>query len=233
MVGLFDEKILQKLKKIYRGIDFLLLPDVAEKHEPDMNCDLIRKILERALNRKIVALVGSLDRRKNLLNFFEAAKSCSDETLFFVCVGKFHEERFSRAEVERIRQIIKDPPDNLYFHDAFVRSDKAFDALFAISTVIFAVYNNFPSSSNMIVKSSLFRVPIIVSDEHLMGELVQEYGIGHCVNDAEPDKILAAIYAAINQRETYAAGFSKFNKRFSLTGLQEALRPLASGADDG
>jgi hypothetical protein len=49
------------------------------------------------------------------------------------------------------------------------------------------------------------------------------------VDNAEPEKILAAIYEAINKQKTYDAGFSRFNKRFSLTGLQEALRPLAGG----
>ncbi len=85
----------------------------------------------------------------------------------------------------------------------------------------------------MIVKSSLFKVPIIVSDEHLMGELVQKYRLGLCVENAEPETILKAIDEVLNRGGDFEADFSSFNKHFSVAGLEESLSPLLVEAELG
>lgn len=224
-VGGFDERLMQRLGSCYGGVEFVTLPDVAEKHLPDLSSDLVRDVLAKARNRKIVSLVGSLDRRKNVLKFFEAARECTDDGLFFVCVGKLHADRFPVAELASIHKIAFECKDNIFFYDGFVASDRVFDALIAISAVIFAVYKDFPSSSNMIVKSALYEIPIIVSDEHLMGELVEEYKVGMSIHDVDPETILSAIHRIVNDEKDAEYGFERFNNTFSF----EVLKKILSG----
>jgi len=222
----FDERLINRLAECYRGVEFVTFPDIAEKHQPDLDNEMVREILARARKRKIVSLLGSLDRRKNVWEFFETARQCRDDDLFFVCVGKLHSERFSAEQLAAMREIEAKSPDRLYFHDGFIPSDRAFDALFYISDAVFAVYRDFPASSNMVVKSALFEKPIIVSDEHLMGELVREFQLGVTVGDERPQTLLGAIRQVVSQTAHGECDFERFNKTFSFENLKSALGRL-------
>jgi hypothetical protein len=225
-VGGFDARLMRKLGSCYRGTEFVTLPDVAEKHAPDLDSDLVREILARARNRKIISLAGSLDRRKNVLEFFSAARESVTNDLFFVCVGKLHADRFPAEQLTAIHEIVAACPDKIFFHDGFVASDRVFDALFVISAAVFAVYRNFPASSNMIVKSALYETPIIVSDEHLMGELVNEYRLGVSIHDVAPKTILCAIQQIVYEAKDAEYGYRRFNESFSFETLKTSLGSL-------
>jgi hypothetical protein len=220
-VGVFDEYLKQRLNDQYKTLKFVGLPDVAEQHCPNMESSLIRHILEKAGNRIIVSLVGSLDRRKNVLSFLRTAESCRSDDLFFVCAGKLHVERFPVDELEEIEEIVRTSADKIFFHDDFIESDQVFDALFEISSIVFAVYTNFASSSNIIVKASQYGVPIIVSEGHLMGELVDQYNLGVCIKDFEPVVILEAIRKLISEDRVF--GFEQFNVDHSVEHLKKML----------
>lgn len=224
-VGGFDDLMMSKLANRYRGVIFRTLPDIAEKHEPDIGNNLIQEILAKARGRNIVALTGSLDHRKNILAFFEAARDCTDDDLFFVCVGNLHRERFPEGQLEVIQSLAAEHRERIFLHDGFISSDQVFDALFVISAVIFAVYRHFPASSNMIVKAALYGVPIIVSDEHLMGELVAEYRLGTVIREIDPHTILQAIRRVIRQGKG-ACGFKQFNEDYSFESLKRLLSEL-------
>lgn len=222
----FDDRLLTQLARTYQGVEFVTLPDIAEKHQPDLGHEMIREILNRARGRKIIALLGSLDRRKNVLEFFEAARHCCDDDLFFVCVGTLHAARFPAEQLEAMRDILAQHPDRLYFHNGFVASDQVFDALFEFSSAVFAVYRDFPASSNMIVKSALYSKPVIVADEHLMGEMVREFRLGVTVGDARPQTLLRAIREVVSPPASGEYGFDRFIKTFSFETLKASLERL-------
>lgn len=220
-VGVFDEKIMHRLTEIYRRDIFDVLPDVAQMYPPRLDDPLIVKILDSAGGRKIIVLVGALDRRKNLLTFFRAARESGGE-VFFVCVGKLNTEWFSASELEEIQKITDSCKDRLYFYDGYIESDQVFDSVIYVSSIIFAAYYNFTSSSNMIYKAALHKIPVIVSADHLMGEQVRTYNIGAALDKVTPQSVLNAINKLLDNTAPY--GFDYFLADNSREKLNAKLR---------
>ena len=219
-VGLFDERATLRLRALYGRDIFATLPDVAEKNPADMTDKLVQRVLRNAGNRKIVSLVGSLEKRKNLLSFFRAAKLSAGE-VFFVCAGKFYQDLFTAEELEEVDAIVQGCSDRLFFSGNYIDSDGVFDALISISSVVFAAYVNFPSNSNMLFKASSHEVPLIVSRGQLMGELVDHYNLGVSIENCEPAVILEAIKTLLSQNSVF--GFKRFIVEHSFEQLTEKL----------
>jgi len=220
-VGVFDEKAMHRLKEIYRRDVFDALPDVAETYPPHLDDPLIAKITDWANGRKIIVLLGSLDRRKNPLAFFRAAKESTGEYCF-VCVGKLYPEWFSASELAELKEIASTCRDRLFFHDSYISSDEIFDSVISISSVLFAAYINFSSSSNMIHKAALHKIPIIVSGDHLMGEQVRDYELGAALDEVTPQSVLKATTNLLENKFTY--GFDRFVERNSREKLKEIIK---------
>jgi hypothetical protein len=49
--------------------------------------------------------------------------------------------------------------------------------------MIFAVYKDFPHSSNLLSKAAFFKKPIMVSSKYYMGSEVDEYQLGFSVSE--------------------------------------------------
>ena len=219
-VGVFDEKIARRLAEIHRREIFDTLPDIAEIYPPRLDDPLVAKILDSANGRKIIVLVGALDKRKNLLTFIRAAKE-SNGTVFFVCVGKLYSEWFSDKELDEIARTCNTYKDKLYFYGEYIESDSTFDSVISVSTVLFAAYDNFTSSSNMLYKAALHKKPIIVSGDHLMGEQVRKYKIGLALADVKPQSVLSAITNLLENKASY--GFDRFLESNSREKLKELI----------
>jgi len=222
-VGVFDHAIKLRLKEVYQQDIFNVLPDIAEAYPFQSHDRLIRNILSCSKGRKIISLVGSLDKRKNLLTFFRTAKE-TEGNVFFVCVGKLSPEWFSASELKEIKEIANSCVDRLFFYNGYVASDAIFDSLISISAVLFAAYVNFPSSSNMIYKSALHKIPIIVSADHLMGEQVEDFELGIVLEDVTPENVLRAIYLLLEENKSY--GFERFLEAHSREKLKTKLIQL-------
>jgi hypothetical protein len=226
-LGLFDELIVTRLNERYQRKVFKLLPDVAEKHPPDLNSEVPCEILARAKGRKIVSLLGSLDKRKEVVSFFNVAENCQRDDLFYVCAGKLHEKGFSGAERAYLANVAEARVDKIYFHDQHVDYDSEFDALFYVSDIIVAVYRNFTSSSNIIGKAAIYAKYLVVADEHLMCETVSKYGIGLCVESGNPEALHSAIQRIIENEARLDGRFVNYVEDHSFEKLKKYLASLA------
>lgn len=225
-LGLFDRLIVCKLQELYDRDVFRFLPDIAEEHKPDLSSELITEILNQAGGRKIVSLLGSLDKRKNILSFFEVVSHCNCDDIFYVCAGQLHKNSFSSEELDFIYSVTESMRGKFYFHDQHIDSDVVFDSLFFISDLIVAVYRNFTSSSNMITKAAIYKKYIIVADEYLMCETVEKYGIGRCIVSDDPVALCEAILDVIKNHEKLDGRFLALVEEQSHEKLKEYLKPL-------
>ncbi|NER81125.1 MAG: glycosyltransferase family 4 protein [Leptolyngbya sp. SIO1D8] len=175
-------------------------PDLTDEAGPDPNLDIIKQIREKAGNRKIIGLIGALSKRKGLLTFLEVAEKSIDKDWFFVMAGPlnqstFHQEYNQRLadDFKKVQSILESPPDNCFFHLQSIPDGPQFNAFINAFDILFAAYENFPYSSNILTKAAVFQKPVIVSDGFCMAKRVQQFQFGVSIPEGDVAECIQAI----------------------------------------
>ena len=163
------------------GKYFQYLPEITNVGLPDAPCFLAEEIAYRAAGRKIVFLGGTIVGKKNIAHWSELIAQADARRWFFVQVGEIHGNTFSPADTAAFEGLVAHPPENLFLHAQYLSDEREFNDIIRIADIIFAVYRDFPFSSNMLSKAAYFEKPILVSDGCLMADRVRHYGIGLAV----------------------------------------------------
>lgn len=193
-VGILDEGIEEKLRQRLGGKPIIVFPDVADPAPPNPRYPPAREIRERAGGRKIIALVGILERRKGMRNLIEVARRSTDRDWFFVFAGKLQPHTFRPEEIRDIYNFIDTKPSNCYFSLERIPSESDFNAVIDTADVLYGVYENFLSSSNLLTKASLFQKPVLACDSFCIGERMSRYGIGISVPPNDPSRCIDALH---------------------------------------
>lgn len=177
VVAVLDEGIADKLQqKLNKPV--VVLTDITDESPPDMSFEIAQKIRAKAAGRKIIGLLGSLDKRKGTLTLLEVSRQASDRW-FFVFAGRLAEPAFTAAELARIEEIVKANPDNCFFYLNSIPDGSRFNAVVQVCDVLYAAYENFPYSSNILTKGAIFQKPVIASKNYCMGERVEKFNLGY------------------------------------------------------
>jgi len=196
---LLNEEIAQELQhKIKNPI--LTFPDLTDESPPDLNLNLIKTIKEKAGSRKIVGLLGSLSKRKGLLTLLKVAQEVENEDWFFLFSGflnpaTFHQEYNQKLlkDYQQVQTIIKSSPSNCFFYLDFIQNEPEFNAFVNTCDILFAAYENFPYSSNILTKAAVFRKPVIVSKGFCMEKRVQKFGLGLSITEGDVNQCIEAL----------------------------------------
>ena len=228
-VAVLDEGISSSLQKLVGDKPVTVFPDVADASAPDSDYSVIKKIKAKAKNRKIVLLAGSLEKRKGFLTLLETAFNSPSEDFFFVFAGRLYESTFSEDELGLIEHLAFDPPENCFFFFKEIPKEAQFNALIAVSDVIFACYNDFPHSSNMLTKAALFNKPIIVSNRYCMGEMVNKYRLGATINEGDYRGCIKAIMDLTKSKNIIAdICFGKYRAVHAINKFKDKFIDLLS-----
>jgi hypothetical protein len=177
VVAVLDEGIADKLQqKLNKPV--VAFPDFTDESPPDMDFEIVKKIRAKAAHRKIVGLLGSLDKRKGTLTLLEVSQQASDRW-FFVFAGRLAEPAFTAAELAKIGEIVKANPENCFFHLTRIPTEAQFNAIIQICDLLYAAYENFFPSVNVLIKAAIFEKPVIASKNYCMGERVQKFNLGY------------------------------------------------------
>ncbi|MDB9425757.1 glycosyltransferase family 1 protein [Microcystis aeruginosa CS-564/01] len=180
-VAVLDEGIADKLQqKLNKPV--VIFPDFTDESPPDMSFEIAQKIRAKAAGRKIIGLLGSLDRRKGTLTLLEVSRQVSDRW-FFVFAGKLAESAFTAAELAKIGEIVKANPDNCFFHLTRIPTEAQFNAIIQICDLLYAAYENFFPSVNVLTKAAIFEKPVIASKNYCMGERVEKFNLGYGIEE--------------------------------------------------
>jgi glycosyltransferase involved in cell wall biosynthesis len=172
-----DEGIADRLQgKIAKPV--IAFPDFTDESAPDINFEIAQKIRAKAAGRKIVGLLGSLDKRKGTLTLLEVSQQVSDRW-FFVFAGRLAEPAFTAAELAKIGEIVKANPENCFFHLTRIPTEAQFNAIIQICDLLYAAYENFFPSVNVLIKAAIFEKPVIASKNYCMGERVEKFNLGY------------------------------------------------------
>lgn len=225
-----DETLVPVMQERLSGKTVLALPDFTiNTYDPNYSDATLEKIKQLAKGRKIISLVGAIEKRKGLLELIEMAEQTRNRDWFYVVAGKFY-PHFEMKELTHIVNTISRYPENMCFAFEFI-PDPTFDGIMAMSDLVFAVYRDFPFSSNLLIKAANFDKPILVSNEYLMADRVNRFQTGSAV---EPGEI--AQYIAAAERELASdtrrpvENFAAYRNEHSLERLSEVFDDiLAAG----
>jgi glycosyltransferase involved in cell wall biosynthesis len=217
-IGILDEFYCAKLSEIYKK-SIIHFPDFTDEASPNMNFSLVKDIKEKAKERKIISLLGTISPRKGYRTLIEAIDRLPQNLFFFVIAGKpdlskedkiYIEENFSCKE-------------NCLF-GSNIPSESDFNALINISNIIYAAYVNFKQSSNMLAKASLFKKPLIVSKDSYMEEIVIKYKLGIAIEQSSVTECASAIIHLTNNKDiAQQAFFDDYLSINSFNNLKEAF----------
>jgi hypothetical protein len=206
---------------------FEYLPDIADTNLPGQVTPLAKQILERAANRKIVFMGGSIGKQKNLARWFELIALANPKDWFFVQIGRLNHNNLLPEDQQALASIVKHPPENLWIQPEYLADERQFNEIIALSSVIFAVYRDFARSSNMLSKAAYFEKPVLVAAGQLMGKRVEHYQIGLAVDqDSAPSMYqgLLALDSIENIKDNFGLYRQDFNEAAMQTKLQAILK---------
>jgi len=190
-VAVLDEGAVEPMRRIVGEKPIVWMPDFTDGHLPNPSEEtsgLAKKITSFAQGRPVVSLMGFLVRTKGLEDFTSVIEAEAMKDVFFFLGGEVHWGDIDDATRQKMQEVWE-RAENVYAHLQFISSDTEMNAVIDASNVIFAVYRNFPNSSNILTKAAVFKKPIIVSDGYVMAERVREFGLGEVVDEGEVGKI--------------------------------------------
>ncbi|WP_019503771.1 glycosyltransferase [Pleurocapsa sp. PCC 7319] len=200
-IAVLDEGISEKLQSKIGGKSVITFPDFTDTSPPDFNFPIIQQIKEQAQGKKIIGLLGSQSKRKGLLTLLEVAQQMAQEEYFFVFAGRLAEQTFTVQELTNIQNFVNSGQSNCFFYFESIPDGTAFNTLVNICDILFAAYEKFPHSSNMLTKAAISEKPIIVSKKFCMAERIEKFKLGLSINEGDVDQCIEAIEDLCYQEE--------------------------------
>jgi hypothetical protein len=202
-------------------LHFALAPDVADLEAPAEPSSLALDLRKCAGKRTIVLQIGSITAHKGIPTLLDVIAAADPGRFFFALVGEVHWESFGEHK-GRIRSFYSRPPENVYLSQGYIASERDYNSLIMASDIVYAVYQDFGSSSNSLTKSAGFRRPILVSEKSLMGERVRCANIGAVAPEGDANAILEKLcWLAAQPRNRFA--FEAFSEEHSVEALKRVL----------
>lgn len=194
---LFDEENVENFSDAFPEKRFSMLPDIAFTGSKESG--LVAKIRSLSEGRSIVVLSGYLGRPKGVLEFVRAAKKLEDSDLFFVLAGHINFDDFLPEEQSEIRLWAQES-GNVFVYPDYLENEEILNGVIQMGSLIFAVYQDWPFSSNAVAKAACFDKPILVAQGHHMEKRVTELGIGEAVPEKDIEEIANAIERLAKQQ---------------------------------
>lgn len=220
-VGVVDEWIIDTLQQELKT-PVVPFPDFTDEAEPDSNYEVIHQIREKAKGRKVIGLIGALSKRKGIVTLLKTAQQCVEKDWLFVVVGALSEHQFHQdygqrfpEEYQWVRSMADAAPDNCFFHLQRIPEESQFNALIQVCDVVFAAYENFPYSSNVLTKAAAFRKPVVVSQGFCMGKRVERFQVGITIPEGSVAHCIEALLHLLTENSPTATDLS-----FDFEGLR-------------
>lgn len=230
-IAVLDEGVIEALRAGLDGKQIFALPDFSDEIPPSGCSGLVDEIRKKANGRKIIGLLGGLSRRKGLLTLIRIVNQSSETGWYFVFAGRLLEQTFSSDEIEEIKLFFGSHREGCFFYIDKISSDAEFNALVNTCDVIFAMYEDFLHSSNLITKSAIYGKKVLVSTGGYMEEVVTRYGLGEAVPAGSVQEALKALHRLTNgDPHENLAGMAEYARKQSQEKLRQSFLDLVESS---
>ena len=192
-----DERTLPYVEA-YAKKPVLLMPDITDETAGDPEVPLAKAIREKAKGRKVIGIVG-LEKRKGFLTLLRVAQEAEKQgkPWFFAFAGVLWWETLSEEETAWVKELLADPPENIYLDPeaGMVPDGAVYNGMASTFDIFFAAYLNslYNGSSNVLTKGALLKKPTIVTEGACLEDRVEKYRLGLAVPEDDAAKCADAI----------------------------------------
>ena len=174
---------------------------------------------DQSCGRPIVGIIGPVTSHKNIGGILSVAKSRHD--LHFLIAGP----SFPRSVTTHERKLLADAvrQSNVTAFLEHLPHDEL-NEVTSMCSVHFAAYHDFLHSSNKLIRSAVWRIPLVVSEGGYMAESVRNHRMGMVCDPSDRESISAAIDNALSMDRGHR-GWDEYADANSLEALRSALRP--------
>lgn len=231
-VAVLDEGVTDQLQ---RRIDkpVICFPDLTDERLPEQESERVRQLRAAVRGRKVIGLFGELSRRKGVAPFLKAAALARDRDWVFLLAGALGEAQlrsYFPDEREFVESALQGDGRNVIVLRERIEDEREFNAVIAQCDVLFAAYETFGHSSNMVAKAAAFQKPMLVSPGYCMAERVARFRLGLAVDPhdtaAVVDELATLLDAEALARRVGASDFDGYQREHSLTALSDAFEGI-------
>lgn len=226
-VAILNEDTAETLQSKLKKKPVIVFPDFTDESLPDFSFPIIKQIQDKAAGRKIIGLLGSLDKRKGFLTLLEVSQKMVEKDCFFVFAGQLGESSFLPHELMKMQNIVDSIPHNCFFHFERIPDEAQFNSLVYICDILFAAYNNFPNSSNILTKAAIFQKPVVVSNNFCMEKRVKKFYLGLTINEGDTlqciDTLAQLCFQSTLDNEDIKRNFEGYKHVHSIEQLYKAF----------
>lgn len=226
-ICVLDDRLVMPLQKLLHKPIFYL-PDATVKASKDYTSTMLEEIRTQAKERKIIGLLGALQKRKGLLNLMSISEKMPPQSYYFMFIGEVMYHDFNPDELARIKAYMNHLPENVFFHPYYIPDEEEFNGVGKLADVLYAVYLNFSQSSGVLTKAAQWEIPLVVSTGHLMEQRVSTYELGLAVDEHNLDDQIQAMETLCFQKDSLDLNFNfdAYNQAYSVSKLQQQLEEV-------
>ena len=218
-----DRKSVKWLQKKTRK-PVVALPDITDGSQPDFEFNPLKLLSEKLRHKKKILLIGVLQKRKGVMQLMELIDHELLKDYAIIMAGRLVRESFSREDLQIIEDRESSADDSKFFFLQELPTEAIFNAFISSADIIYACYDGFLHSSNMIGKAALFKKPILVARGGYMAEIVKDFKLGESVHYGNTEELILAIRKSESRQDTY--GFEAYNSENSFKELSHRLNSL-------
>ncbi|MDZ4676572.1 MAG: glycosyltransferase [Oligoflexia bacterium] len=202
-IAVLDEGIVNRLESIFTSKKILVMPDVSFTEVSGQVSLLDQQLIEKARGRKIIGLVGEISKRKGIITLINVANMAIEKNkdYYFAFIGPLNALNNNKEDLLDLQKIIAKAPENCFFHLERVPDERVFNDLICRCDIIFAAYEKFYHSSNILTKAAFFQRPVVVSDGYCMSERTRKFDLGICVPEKNPSSCFQAIESLLQGKD--------------------------------
>ncbi|MFN4084031.1 MAG: hypothetical protein ACK4K9_10400 [Bacteroidia bacterium] len=228
-VAVLDYFIAQKLQyRINKTI--LNFTDITNiSFEPNYNNEITDAIKKYSQNRTVVGFIG-FEKRKNIINLIKLIEKYGANDFLFVIVGDIKTDSFEEDEKILLKNFLKKPSDNFLIFNKYLSDGFEYNAVFNLFDIAWACYVNFYTASNILVKASFFKKPVIGSTNNYIHDAIKKYYLGIAANPNNIDEIYMALQN-IKIKNFTEPKFTEFYNLHSIETLNKAFYNLDESFD--
>lgn len=239
-LAMLNEEMVETVRREINN-SVIAFPDITDESAPDSDQKIVHDIKKKAGNKKIIGLIGSLSKRKGLLTLLKVAQQSIDKGWFFLFAGPLLEEYFHQDYDQKLpeqffelQRLIQSPPDNCFFYLNHIPDGVEYNSFVDICDILFAAYENFPYSSNMLTKAAVFKKSVIVTDGFCMAQRVKKFQLGVCISEGDIAGCIKAL-EILSDRASHFKGivpdFASYHRLHSVEQVRTVFQTILDISD--